>query len=82
MSTIRAKEKRKGKLSVITQRGLTFVRFLSAKCHRVRVHALSMLNFTTKMNTENKIERTYLRLEKVKVGLPIEVPKQLSLIDD
>ena len=34
------------------------------------------------MNTENKIERTYLRLEKVKVGLPIEVPKQVSLIDD
>ena len=53
-----------------------------SRCHRIRVHALSMLNFPTKMNTENKIERRYLRLEKVKVGLPIEVPKQVSLIDD
>lgn len=65
----------------MVKRGFTLVRFLydqQSRCHRVR----ALLNFTTKMNTENKIERTYLRLEKVKVGLPIEVPKQVSLIDD
>ena len=45
---------------MLVKRGFTLVGFYQqSRCHRIRARALNMLNFTTKMNTENKIERTY-----------------------
>ena len=43
---------------MLVKRGFTLVRFFydqQSRCHRVR----ALLNFTTKMNTENIIGRTY-----------------------